>query len=789
MSTSLATSMQGLQVTGSHPTPKVSSKDWHLPTSFLSLLPTPPHILIPSLVPSGKPAPAPKAHVASAPKPAEPKPSWAAFIPALQRAPDTLTNKGAEAYTSTSDPLVDLFFELTPGVTASRIYELVEAAWAKDSLTTLKLIFQTRSIHEGKGWREGFYQCLAWVWEYHPHTLLSNLHLIVEPTCERQRDQARDAANRQRKEEAAINGEDVLDLDDEGNVDLGDSAAPEYPPRPHGSFKDLIELLKLHVSGELTVAYKGRLTALDEGIAPKTYGSAFKESRIKKKKAPSSKRDRTPFRSTLRDSKKVADKVEMSFKVKLMRAPTLHHKYDLLVGRAEKALQQDKKFQALFITVLHIFVKYIKEDLALLDKHQDFLRLPAEERAGLPANSSPHLFGMSYAAKWTPTPGHSADKQTLFASGLARLLFPNDPINWARQRLQKEVLSPLRKVLAIPEVAMSNGSWRIDYPKVPSKSMARNAVSFAEHDPKGFEAYLERVASGRSTVSGAGLMPHEIVYDAVHGTALIQKRLADLQWKAMVNAVKISSKNRLDNCVAIADVSGSMGSIGYQNKQHPSPILPCIALTLLLGELAVHPWSGSFFTFSSTPTFETIDISLPISERVNKLSKAHWEMSTNFFKVFDMILSSAKREKLTRDQMVKKLFVFSDMQFDAASDGNFGETEHQTIQRKFDQAGYPMPEIVYWNLAAPRKGGTPKPVRSDVEGVSLFSGFSGSLMKFFLGSEGTEEDDAVGEDPVILGQDGQEVKAGKKEKKKSTPIETVMKVASAQSLSGLRVVD
>ncbi|OCF40575.1 hypothetical protein I317_05585 [Kwoniella heveanensis CBS 569] len=570
---------------------------------------------------------------------------------------------------------------------------------------------------------------------------------------------------------------------------MGDGAAPQYPPRPHGSFKDLIELLKLHINGELTIAYKGKLTALDEAIAPKKYGTAFKQSRINKNKNPKSKRDRTPFKATLRHAKKVADGVEISFKVRLLRAPTLHHKHVLLAERAEEALKTDQKYQALFVTVLHIFVKYLKEDLALLDKHRDSLTLPADQRTAYSNDASPHLFGMSYAAKWVPTPGHSADKQTLFATALAKLLFPNDAMNWSRQRLQKEVLSPLRKVLSVPEVEMSNGSWKIDYTKVPSKAMARNAVSFAEHDPKGFEAYLERVASGHSTVSGASLMPHEIVYDAVHGKTAIHKRLADLQWKSLVNSVRTSSKNRLDNCVAIADVSGSMGSIGHANKEHPPPILPCIALTLLLGELAVDPWSGSFFTFSSTPTFETIDTSLPISERVNRLSKVHWEMSTNFDKVFDMILSSAKREKLTPEQMVKKLFVFSDMQFDKASLGKFGETEHHTIQRRFEEAGYPMPETVYWNLNAPRQGGTPKPVKSDVQGVSLFSGFSGSLMKFFLGQEDQENNSPKEEDSVMIDRDGEEAKPGKKEKTKTTPSETVMKVASAHSLSGLKVVD
>lgn len=59
--------------------------------------------------------------------------------------------------------------------------------------------------------------------------------------------------------------------------------------------------------------------------------------------------------------------------------------------------------------------------------------------------------------------------------------------------------------------------------------------------------------------------------------------------------------------------------------------------------------------------------------------------------------------------MVKRLFVFSDMQFDASlTDGSEGgwETTHDRMVKAFKEAGYEMPEIVYWNL----QGGTTKPV-------------------------------------------------------------------------------
>ncbi|OCF56291.1 hypothetical protein L486_06232 [Kwoniella mangroviensis CBS 10435] len=799
MTTPIATSLEEMQLNATTSFSKSKTKkDWTLPPTFLSLLATPPERIIDSLVPFKPPTftPASTSTSNSTSTPSAP------FINAMKKAPDTLTEKGAQAYSSTGSALVDLFNDFAPGMGVEPLHELLEKAWKEDSEATLKLIFQGRSIHEGKGWKEGFYRACAWLWEYHPRTFLENLHIIVDPTCKRPRDPKRDEERRKRREErAAANNNGIVDLDEDGNVELDVPEDYEYPFRPHGTFKDLTELLILHISGQLSVKYKDKITALDEGIAPAWQASTFKASRLALKADPKSKRNRNGFKAILKAAKKKQkEKDHDAFELSLWRAPSSGEKHKILHQRAEKALSHDKKYQALYITVLHIFVKYLKEDLRSLDKHEDFLRLRPNhpERLAFKNDTSPHLFALTYAAKWVPSPGKSGDRHTLFATALAHMFYPGDGVEWSREKLQKKVLTPLRKALSVPEVEMSNRSWNIDYPKVPSRSMARNANAFAEHDPRGFDKYLNRVSKGRTTISGASLMPHELLYDATRGDNAITKRLADLQWQTMVQSIRTSSANRLNNCIAIADVSGSMGSFFYGQKKNPSPILPCIALTLLLGELAVAPWNGAFFTFSAEPKFETIEVSLPLSERAKTLSHAHWEMSTNFYKVFDLILATARTQKLKPDDMVKKVFVFSDMQFDAAAGKQYGETEHDVIKRKFEEAGYPLPELVYWNLA-PRYDGAPKPIPSDVPGVSLFSGFSGALVKYFLGQADLDEDvtmdveeeeDEDDEDMVVVGG---RTKIGEKEKKaekkNDSPLDTVRKVTSAESFKDLKVID
>ena len=93
-----------------------------------------------------------------------------------------------------------------------------------------------------------------------------------------------------------------------------------------------------------------------------------------------------------------------------------------------------------------------------------------------------------------------------------------------------------------------------------------------------------------------------------------------------------------------------------------------------------------------------------------------------------MILQLATSTKLRQEDMVKTLFIFSDMEFDECG-GKQYETDYQLIKRKFEDAGYRLPAIVFWNL---RGGFRSKPVTKDEKNVAMVSGFSGMMMKTFL---------------------------------------------------------
>ncbi|CAL5395235.1 unnamed protein product [Camellia sinensis] len=333
---------------------------------------------------------------------------------------------------------------------------------------------------------------------------------------------------------------------------------------------------------------------------------------------------------------------------------------------------------------------------------------------------------ISLASKWCPTLDSSYDKATLMCESIVRKVFPREEhveyqnieeAHYAyrvRDRLRKEVLVPLHKALQLPEVYISANRWNeLPYTRVASVAMKLYKKLFYKHDHERFESYLEKVRCGKSTIAAGAVLPHEIIRSLHDDNG---PEVAELQWKRMVDDV--AKQGKLTNCMSICDVSGSMSGI---------PMEVSVALGLLISELSEEPWKGKLITFSEKPRLHKIKGESLIS-KTEFIERMHWGESTNFQRVFDRILEVALKGKLGEDQMIKRLFVFSDMEFDQASQNDW-ETDYKVIQKKFRRKGFQnVPEIVFWNL----RDSLATPVPSDQKGVALVSGFSKNLVKLFL---------------------------------------------------------
>lgn len=388
--------------------------------------------------------------------------------------------------------------------------------------------------------------------------------------------------------------------------------------------------------------------------------------------------------------------------------------------KAKKALEmynRDGNYRLLHDAVSDLFVELLKADLE---------------------NLSPGKLGkISLAAKWCPTVDSSYDKATLMCESIARKLFPREEyleyediqessyVFKVRDRLRKEVLVPLHKALELPEVYMSANEWNsLPYKRVASVAMKNYKEFFVKHDKERFSKYLEDVKSGKAKIAAGALLPHEIIgalNDEDGGV------VAELQWKRMVD--DMVKKGKLSDCIAVCDVSGSM---------HGIPMEVSVALGVLVSELSEEPWKGKLITFSENPELQRVQ-GETLKEKTKFVRNMDWGGSTNFQGVFDRILEVAIEGKLKEERLIKRVFVFSDMEFNQASMHPW-ETDYQAIQRKFRENGYQkVPEIVFWNLRDSRS----TPVLANQSGVALVSGFSKNLLTMFLEGGGVVNPEAV----------------------------------------------
>ncbi|KAL1568153.1 hypothetical protein AAHA92_03554 [Salvia divinorum] len=303
-----------------------------------------------------------------------------------------------------------------------------------------------------------------------------------------------------------------------------------------------------------------------------------------------------------------------------------------------------------------------------------------------------------------------------------------------RDRLRKEVLVPLRKALQLPEVYIGANDWgSLPYNRVASVAMENYMDLFFEHDAERFREYLGRVKSGKATIAAGALLPHKIIDSLSGGDS---DEVAELQWRRMVD--DMAKIGKLSNCLAICDVSGSMDG---------TPMEVSVALGILVSELSEEPWKGKLITFSDNPELQKVE-GESLKSKTEFVESMDWELNTDFQKVFDVILKVAVDGKLKAEEMIKRLFVFSDMEFDQAST-NPWETDYEAIVRKYKEKGYGecVPEIVFWNL----RDSMATPVAANQKGVALVSGYSKNFMKIFL-EEGGILDAVMVMDAAIAGK-------------------------------------
>jgi len=548
----------------------------------------------------------------------------------------------------------------------------------------------------------------------------------------------------------------------------------------HGYWKDLLNILALETVGELS-----NISSEPKFLhAPRT--SPTYRTRVKKRGASAS----SQIEASVLANALAKEAASVSRKTKNAQS----------YGRLCSKLAEPK-FRALFIAVARLFSDQLLKDVDILLQLKSLK--PDEDRIA-------HLRKLSLAGKWAPSPGAAHDRVTNISTAIAELIYASqslpaypsilntsisdsDRAHVLRSFYQRWFLTELRRAHGCPEPLMSANRWtEIKYNRVASVCMKNNKGHFFKHDPSGFGKYLVDVRSGRKTISGATLLPHELVAEAMAAEnafktnrAAAEISIIELQWNTLISNLRESGT--IENAIAICDVSGSMGSMHSRfDKKRVSPIFPAISLSLVLASLAKPPFNGGFISFSANPHFVSLDLQKPLGELVKDMLRADWEMNTDFSAVFlRLLLPLAIKNNVKQEDMIKRLFVFSDMQFDSATNCHTSdwETNHDVVERAYKEAGYEVPQIVYWDLSFRSHQMTKEVESSTKRGVAMMNGFSPAMLKVFMG----EEDEGAEWEKVD--EDGETSMVVERNEDEFNPINVMKKALMKTSFGGLVVVD
>ncbi|MGN0606027.1 MAG: DUF2828 family protein [Oscillospiraceae bacterium] len=336
---------------------------------------------------------------------------------------------------------------------------------------------------------------------------------------------------------------------------------------------------------------------------------------------------------------------------------------------------------------------------------------------------------VSLIAKWLPSVNASSDKTVKDARRLCRIL-------GMTEKNYRHTLSALRKYIDITENRLRVMDYTFDYGKQPAGAMFKYKKAFIRNDKERYCEYLKSVSNGTSVLHADTLYPYEIVRRALSEKLSDEERTAlDVTWKSLPDCC-ISDEN------AIAVIDGS-GSMTWGNS--PRPIDAALSLGIYFAEHNKGSFGGHFITFSKKPRLIQIKGS-DIYEKSRYCASYNECANTNLEAVFRLILDTAVSSKVSKSDMPKRLYIFSDMQFDSCIEGGNSLPLFETMRKKYAKFGYKLPEVIFWNLCS---RSSVLPVTLSETGAALVSGFSPAL--FDMVKSGNISPESVMED--IIGRE------------------------------------
>ena len=318
---------------------------------------------------------------------------------------------------------------------------------------------------------------------------------------------------------------------------------------------------------------------------------------------------------------------------------------------------------------------------------------------------------ISLLGKWLPSVNASNQETVLLAKQIARAFGLTD-------RDYRKALVRLRAQIRILENHLREKDYSFDYAKQPSKAMFKYRRAFLRNDGERYSEFMAKVQRGEAKLHTGTLLPYEIV-EHVYRTSESERESLDVTWRALEDFTTD------ENALVVADGSGSM----YWGS-NPTPAAVAQSLAIYFAERNKGPFRNHFITFSMHPRLVEIK-GRDITEKVWYCRAFNECANTDLEAVFDLILRAAVENHVPQSRLPAKLYIISDMEFDACvKDAKL--TNFENAKQKYARRGYKLPQIVFWNVASRH---AQQPVTVNDRGVALVSGCSPRIFSMAMEGE------------------------------------------------------
>ena len=337
------------------------------------------------------------------------------------------------------------------------------------------------------------------------------------------------------------------------------------------------------------------------------------------------------------------------------------------------------------------------EALALLKQQFD------ADLAALSSDGDVSLLG-----KWLPSVNASNDETIRAAKQIANAFGLSD-------RDYRKTLTKLRAQIRILENNLRKRDYTFDYSKQPSKAMFKYRKAFLRNDAERYGAFMQRVSTGEVKLNTGALYPYEIIEKAYHCDDAERLSL-DATWRALADYTQD------ENALVVADGSGSM----YWGGK-PMPAAVAQSLAIYFAEHNRGAFRNHFITFSMNPRLVEIK-GRDIVDKARYCETFNECANTNIQKVFELVLNAAVRNRVAQKDLPSTIYIISDMEFDSCAAGA-SLTNFEYAAKLFRQAGYRLPNVVFWNVSSRNQQ---QPVTMNEQGVALVSGCSPRIFSMVM---------------------------------------------------------